>query len=53
MPDTASILKRLHHAGWTIGDTAFHTVDGRVVWVVSGVNGENQVRAEGATSAEA
>ena len=43
---------RLHGAGWSIGDAAFVGPAGRV-WVVSGHNGENLIRAEGATAAEA
>jgi hypothetical protein len=46
-------LERLHGAGWSIGDTAFRRPDGRLVWLVSGHNGENVIRAEGSTSAEA
>jgi hypothetical protein len=54
MPTTdAECLDRLHRVGWTIGDIAFRLADGRLVWLVSGRNGENQIRAEGATSAEA
>jgi hypothetical protein len=53
MPSTAEILGALHRAGWSIGDTAFHTADGRLVYVVLGRNGENRIRAEGATPAEA
>jgi hypothetical protein len=36
-----------------INKTPLHSTDGRLVWVVSGRNGENPIRAEGATSAEA
>jgi hypothetical protein len=54
MPTVAAeYLDRLHRAGWSLGDTAFHAVGGGLVWVVSGRNGENQLRAEGAISAEA
>jgi hypothetical protein len=54
MPTTdVECLDRLHRAGWTIGDAAFRTTDGRLVWVVSGRNGETQIQAEGATAAEA
>ena len=42
----------LHRAGWSIGDIAFHGSTG-VVWLVWGSNGENLIRAEGATRAEA
>jgi hypothetical protein len=53
MPTTdVECLDRLRRAGWTIGDTAFRLDDGRLVWLVSGQNGENLIRAEGATSAE-
>ena len=37
-----------------MGDTAFHDVeDGGQVWVVTGTNGENMIRADGATCSEA
>jgi hypothetical protein len=42
----------LHRSGWTIGDTAFRG-GGNLVWLVTGSNGENRIRAEGATRAEA
>jgi hypothetical protein len=45
-------LALLHRSGWSIGDTAFHGSDG-LVWVVTGSNGENLIRAEGVTRAEA
>jgi hypothetical protein len=48
--DITDALDRLHAGGWSIGDTAFHDIEnGRVVWVVSGTNGENMIRAEVAT----
>ena len=44
----------LHVGGWSVGDTAFHDVDrGGIIHVVIGSNGENQIRAEGATCREA
>jgi hypothetical protein len=46
-------LDQLHRAGWSIGSTAFGSTAGGLVWVVSGVNGENGIRAEGATEGEA
>ena len=47
-------LGQLHVSGWSIGDTAFYDVErGGVVRVVIGSNGENQIRAEGETTAEA
>jgi hypothetical protein len=52
--DIAAALDRLHAGGWSIGDTAFHDIEnGRVVWVVLCTNGENMIRAEGATCREA
>jgi hypothetical protein len=46
-------LARLHRAGWSIGDTAFHDGAGGIAWLVSGSNGENLIRAEGASRDEA
>jgi hypothetical protein len=47
-------IDRLHAGGWSVGDTAFFDVeDGCPVWVVTGTNGENMIRAEGATCREA
>ena len=45
-PDEA--LDRLHRAGWSIGETGA----GRT-WIVSGSNGENEIRAEARTQAGA
>jgi hypothetical protein len=45
-------LALLHRSGWSIGDTAFQVGD-VLVWLVTGSNGENMIRAEGATRAEA
>ena len=43
-----------HACGWNVSITAFFDVkDGGQVWVVTGTNGENRLRAEGATCAEA
>jgi hypothetical protein len=47
------IMDQLHAAGWSIGDTAFVTEAGALVWLVSGRNGENVIRAEGPTQAAA
>lgn len=43
----------LHRAGWTVGQFAASAEDGGRVWVVSGTNGENLIRVEGATALEA
>ena len=47
--DLDQALKLLHAAGWCVGDTAFLTEAGVLVWLVSGRNGENVIRAEGPT----
>jgi len=43
----------LHRSGWSIGDVAFHDGAGGLLWLVSGSNGENLIRAEGPTRSEA
>jgi hypothetical protein len=47
-PGVDESFGRLHRAGWSIGEAA-----GTAVWVVTGTNGENVIRAEGKTQAEA
>ena len=51
----AEALGRLHSAGWSLGVAAFGSTDGagRIVWQVDGRNGENFIRADGTTEAEA
>jgi len=39
---------RLHQAGWTIDETG-----GAGLWLVTGTNGENVIRAQGRTQTEA
>jgi hypothetical protein len=52
--EIAAALDQLHVGGWSVGDTAFHDVDrGGIIHVVIGSNGENRIRAEGATCREA
>jgi hypothetical protein len=52
--EITAVLDRLHVGGWSVGDTAFHDVDrGGIIHVVIGSNGENMIRAEGATCREA
>jgi hypothetical protein len=46
-------IRRLHRAGWSIGDVVFHDGAGGRTWIVSGSNGEDLIQAEGATRAEA
>jgi hypothetical protein len=50
-PSVSAILARLHRADWSIGDAAFQCEGGRLVWLVSGHNGENLIRADGLTRA--
>jgi hypothetical protein len=42
----SAILARLHRSVRSIGAAAFQYEGGRVVWLVSGHNGENLIRAE-------
>jgi hypothetical protein len=39
---------RLHRAGWSIGEVAASTV-----WIITGTNGDNMIKAEGKSQAEA
>lgn len=51
---TDDAVDQLHRAGWNIGSAAFTDRAGEgLAWIVSGSNGENRIRAEGATAAEA
>src|SRR5262249_47920489 len=43
---------RLQRAGWSVGDVRVLTASGPR-WLVTGTNGMNAIRAEGATQAEA
>ena len=47
-PSVDESLDRLRRAGWSVGEVA-----GTSVWCVSGANGENAIKAEGRTQAEA
>ena len=47
-PSVDESRDRLHHAGWSIGEAG-----GAAVWIVTGTNGENMIRAEGCSQAEA
>ncbi len=46
------IVRRLHLAGWSCGGVVVRAADGSPAWLVTGTNGENLIRAEGATQAE-
>jgi hypothetical protein len=47
-PSVDESFDRLRRAGWSVGD-----VEGAAVWFVTGTNGENRIKAEGRTQAEA
>ena len=51
-PTINEFFTRLHAAGWSVGDVRILTAEGPR-WLVTGRNGENQVRATGRTQAEA
>ena len=52
-PTTSDLaLLRLKRAGWSVGDTAFAGTKG-ITWLVSGINGENLIRAWGPTQSSA
>jgi hypothetical protein len=51
--DITEAFDRLKRAGWSIGEAARLSRDGGLVWLVSGRNGENVIRAEGASQAAA
>ena len=51
--EIAEALGSLHRAGWSIGATAFASASGALTWAVDGWNGENVIRADGATGAAA
>ena len=40
-------LDQLHRVGWSSGSTAFGSTAGVLVWVVSGVNGEEPDQGRG------
>jgi hypothetical protein len=52
-PSSDESFTRLHRAGWSVGDVAGITRAGRKLWLVTGTNGENEIRSEGATQNEA
>lgn len=52
-PPTEESLDRLRRSGWTISETAVHVPGVGLVWVVTGVNREHKIRAEGRTAREA
>jgi hypothetical protein len=44
---------QLKRSGWSVGVAGLATEGGGIVWVVSGTNSENVIRAEGRTEAAA
>jgi hypothetical protein len=52
-PPAEESLRRLHRSGWSCGEAAFTGSSGRSVWQVDGSNGENRLKVQGATPAEA
>jgi hypothetical protein len=42
-------IRRLRRAGWLVGDAASRDGAGGLLWIVTGSNGENLIRAEGPT----
>jgi hypothetical protein len=50
--EVVELIDGLRRSGWSIGHTAFAGPAG-LIWIVSGINGENRIVAEGATEVEA
>jgi hypothetical protein len=46
-------FEALHRAGWSLGEVALKLPDGRHVWYVNGTRGENVIRAQHPTQADA
>jgi hypothetical protein len=53
LPAVDECRRRLHRAGWSVGEFAAVDTEGRQTWHVSGRNGENAVEAAGDIQAEA
>jgi hypothetical protein len=54
LPDPfAEVRRRLERAGWAVGIAVHYDATAVKTWVVTGQNGENLIRAEGPTRAEA
>jgi hypothetical protein len=52
-PPAEELLERVHTTGSSTGEAAFTSSSGRTIWQVGGWTGENRLRVEGATLAEA
>src|SRR4051794_32450282 len=52
-PPVEDSTARLHRWGWTVADARSIDPSGKPRWIVSGLNGEKWIRAEGATCRQA
>jgi hypothetical protein len=52
-PPVEESYARLHRSGWSLGGTTFTSASGGTVHQDDGSNGENRIRVEGASPAEA
>ena len=52
-PPPEDSLRRLHRSGWSMGEAGFTGAGGRTIHRVDGSNGENRIRVQGSTPAEA
>ena len=52
-PPPEESLARLHRSGWSMGEAGFTGSSGRTVYQCDGANGENRIKVEVATPAEA
>jgi hypothetical protein len=52
-PPAEESLGRLQRSGGSCGEAAFIGSSGRTVWQVDGSNGENKLKVQGTTPAEA
>jgi len=52
-PPTKESLQRLLCSGWALSPMTFERNSGRGAWQVCAFNGENRLKVEGATPAEA
>ena len=52
-PRPEEAIDRLLYSGWLLGVRVFTDSKGLTVWQIDGSLGENRIRAEGATRAEA
>jgi hypothetical protein len=53
IPSSEASMTLLNRSGRSTGEATFTGSSGRTIWQVDGSNGENRIRVEGSTSAEA